>query len=130
MTEHEFSPHPERSPEQAVELGDLPEALGYRETAELSQLRSELIEAMRVGADTKALATRYQDQAEEVASKDESERARLGVNIAQALIRREGGKDYADDLEAAAMHAHQMGVDDVAAVLFEELERIDDPPQN
>jgi len=101
----------------------MPEKLGYRETEELSALRTELIEAMRSDVNVLELAVRYQELAETIANQAPDELARLGYDIAWALIKREGGRDAADDLDAAAMHAHQMGLDDIAELLWSEYEK-------
>ena len=114
----ESEPHPEQS---IVDL--LPEALGYVETNDLTELAGELVEAMRSDAETKDLATRYLERAEVIAAEATDERARLGLEIRLALLRRAGGRTeaYLEDIEIAAVHAFYMGLDQVASILEAEL---------
>jgi hypothetical protein len=127
MTEQESSHYEAgQSPEEnSPGLDGLSEALGFVETDELQQLRYELTTAMQAGGSTRKLAARYQELAETLANQEPTELARLGYDVAWALLKREGGRDYVDDLEVAAMHAHQIGLDDVAEALYDELDQVE-----
>ncbi len=120
MSEHLPSPEQEEEPG----LAGLPEALGYRETEELSLLRERLVVVMKDGGDTKELMTNYLVKGGEVADETKSEQGRLGLEVQLALIRRAGGRaDYTEDLEDAYVHALQIGLDDVAAAIADDLDQ-------
>lgn len=127
--EHDHPKEPHEDPERDTTraLAELPEALGYTESEELVELRNELIAAMRAGADTKELATRYRLSAEEVVSALEGDAftwANIGMLIHIGIMRREGGRhdDYREDLEDALMSARQLDLDDVVLILEAVLE--------
>ena len=135
--EHESQTEPIEPPvergispeEETRSLGSLPETLGFTETEELRQLRNEWVEAMTGGADTAALAARYQSLAEVVVNQREGAdfaRAQIALSIRVALIRRDGGREDAclADLEDALVYAENMGYQEIAETLQAAIDRV------
>lgn len=116
---------PQDSPEHDTvrALEELPEVLGYHETEDLARMADELVEAMLAGAETVELATRYFDRARAMIDQTDDEHARLGLEIRMALLRRTGGRAeaYLEGIEAASVHAWQMGLDELAWFLEDQL---------
>ncbi len=117
------SPEQETQPQEGFEA--LAERLGFAETAELSQLRSALVEASERGDEEVArlLTEQYQAQGEAVVDQQQGPAyasAQIGLIIAIATLRRDIGKvDLAlEDLKNAAEYAKNMGMDEVAAELL------------
>lgn len=117
------SPEQETQPQEGFEA--LAERLGFTETAELSQLRSALVEASEREDEEaiRALTEQYQAQGEAVVEQQQGSAyaaAQIGLIIATAILRRDIGKiDHAlEDLKNAAEYAENMGMDEVAAELL------------
>lgn len=129
MEQDNFPERLPQSPEQEAQSQEgfeaLAEKLGFTETAELSQLRSALVEANKLGdeEDIRLLIEQYQAQGEAVVNQQQGQAyvaAQIGLIIATATLRRDIGKvDLAlQDLKNAAEYAENMGMDEVAAELL------------
>ena len=129
MEQGKFSEQLSQSPEQEMQSQEgfeaLAERLGFTETAELSQLRSALVEASEREDEEaiRLLTEQYQAQGEAVVEQQQGPAyaaAQIGLFITTATLRRDIGKvDLAlEDLKNAAEYAENMGMDEVAAELL------------
>jgi len=124
-TRSDVEPNTEREPGAEVvrpTLEALPTILGLVETEAMQRLGQELTAAYTSGSgDTKSLANRYQLLAEAVidAIPGDNSKARLGLEIRLALIRRDAGltDQYLEDLGFAAYHAYTERYGDLAELL-------------
>ena len=129
MEQGKFSEQLSQSPEQEMQSQEgfeaLAERLGFTETAELSQLRSALVEASEREDEEaiRLLTEQYQAQGEAVVEQQQGPAyaaAQIGLFITTATLRRDIGKvDLAlEELKNAAEYAENMGMDEVAAELL------------
>jgi len=133
MTERfpiEKKPINSNGPEQRPrEIDALPERLGFTETDELGQVRSQLIKAMTSDneEETKELATRYHLLGEEVVNQLQGAdfaRGQLGLSVAMGLIKRDGDRldAYIEDLGDALKVCDGMGYQDIVpTIVFEKM---------
>jgi len=118
--QEETPPTPEHQGEsiEVIPINRLAETLGFIETDELRQIRPQLVAAM-LAQDKETviqLATQYHTLGEEVVNQQQNEefaRAQIGLMVALALVRRDGGRraDYVEDLEDALTCAVAMSLD-------------------
>jgi len=109
-----------------TEIERLPEALGFVETPELSQLRNEVVRAMTADDEKQTeLLARYELLGHAVvdrySDRESYAKAQIGLIIQIGLIRRAGGTDYHKDLEDASDYAWNARLD-LAALLDETTE--------
>lgn len=116
MTNEEGNPSQEASAN--------PEALGFRETPELTQMRTEAVAAFNAGNKERylELITQYSTQIEQLIGQThgkEYHRGQLDLMISMAKIRSDTGRfpEYIEDLEEAQQYAEQMGLAEEAASL-------------
>lgn len=116
---------PEQEPQPQEDFDTLAEELGFRETVELSQLRSELVEMHEYGDEETArlLVDQYQAQSQVIVDLHQGTAyasAQIGLIIATATLKRDIGKaDSAlEDIKSAAEYAENMGMDEVTAELL------------
>lgn len=113
-----------KEPENTLDIDTLPERLGFSETEELAQLRTKLVEAIATGdqEEISKLSLHYHLLGEEVVNRLEGDafpKGQLGLNLAMALIRRDGGRldAYIEDLRDALDQCYGLGYQDIAPTI-------------
>jgi hypothetical protein len=122
--DHIFSSPETNETSKDREINDLPERLGFIETAELSLLKAAAIEAHLENQQEQAeeLRSHYQLVGEQLVNQLQGEAytaAQIGFIVALGNLRRASGKveAYVHDLDDAIMYASNMGYDEVVPVL-------------